>query len=101
MREQRNILSRHDPVAKAINYLLNDWQGFTNFLRDGRICLTNNAAEREVRGIARGRKAWLFVGSDRGGERAAVMYSRSEEHTSELPSVMRNSYAVLCLHKKI
>lgn len=75
MREQRNILSRHDPVAKAINYLLNDWQGFTNFLSDGRICLTNNAAEREVRGIARGRKAWLFVGSDRGGERAAMMYS--------------------------
>lgn len=73
--QQRNILSRHDPVAKAINYLLNDWQGFTNFLDDGRICITNNAAEREVRGIARGRKAWLFVGSDRGGERAAMMYS--------------------------
>ena len=75
MREQRNTLSRSDPVAKAMNYLLNDWPGFTNFLRDGRICLTNNAAEREVRGIARGRKAWLFVGSDRGGERAAMMYS--------------------------
>lgn len=73
--QQRNILSRHDPVVKAINYLLNDWQGFTNFLDDGRICITNNAAEREVRGIARGRKAWLFVGSDRGGERAAMMYS--------------------------
>lgn len=75
MREQRSALSRHDPVAKAMNYLLNDWQGFTSFLDDGRICLTNNAAEREVRGIARGRKAWLFVGSDRGGERAAMMYS--------------------------
>ncbi|SKC03639.1 Transposase IS66 family protein [Sphingopyxis flava] len=58
-----------------MNYLLNDWPGFTNFLSDGRICLTNNAAEREVRGVARGRKAWLFVGSDRGGERAAMMYS--------------------------
>ena len=75
MLEERSKLSRHDPVAKAINYLLNDWQGFTSFLGDGRICLTNNAAEREVRGIARGRKAWLFVGSDRGGERAAMMYS--------------------------
>lgn len=75
MREERGRLSRHDPVAKAMNYLLNDWPGFTNFLRDGRICLTNNAAERQVRGIARGRKAWLFVGSDRGGERAAMMYS--------------------------
>lgn len=75
MREMRAKLSRHDPVAKAMNYLLNDWQGFTTFLSDGRICLSNNAAERQVRGIARGRKAWLFVGSDRGGERAAMMYT--------------------------
>jgi transposase len=48
---------------------------FAVFLRDGRICLTNNAAERALRGIALGRKAWLFAGSDRGGERAAVIYS--------------------------
>ena len=75
MREQRSSLSRHDPVAKAIAYMFNDWPGFTAFLEDGRICLTNNAAERQLRGIARGRKAWLFVGSDRGGERAAMMYS--------------------------
>ena len=46
---------------------------FTRFLDDGRICLTNNAAERALRGIALGRKSWLFAGSDRGGERAAVM----------------------------
>jgi transposase len=75
MRKQRQTLSRHDPVAKAIAYLLNDWPGFTAFLHDGRICLTNNAAERELRSVARGRKAWLFVGSDRGGERAAMMYT--------------------------
>jgi transposase len=75
MREQRNHLSRHDAVAKAIAYLLNDWPGFTAFLSDGRICLTNNAAERQMRSIARGRKTWLFVGSDRGGERAAMMYT--------------------------
>lgn len=67
MREKRGILSCHDAVAKAIAYLLNDWAGFTTFLADGRICLTNNAAERELRSLARGRKAWLFVGSDRGG----------------------------------
>jgi hypothetical protein len=48
---------------------------FARFLDDGRICLSNNAAERELRGIALGRKAWLFAGSDRGGERAAVMYT--------------------------
>ena len=47
----------------------------TRFLDDGRICLTNNAAERALRGIALGRKAWLFAGSPRGGERAAFMYS--------------------------
>jgi hypothetical protein len=56
-----------------MNYMLNDWTGFTNFLEDGRICLTNNAAERGVRKVAQGRRAWLFVGSDRGGERAAAM----------------------------
>jgi transposase len=75
MRKQLGMLSRHDAVAKAIAYLLNDWEGFTTFLGDGRICITNNAAERQLRGVARGSKAWLFVGSDRGGERAAMMYS--------------------------
>ena len=48
---------------------------FTLFLEDGRVCLSNNAAERGLRGIALGRKSWLFGGSDRGGRRAASMYS--------------------------
>lgn len=74
MREKRRLLSSSDAVAKAMSYMLNDWAGFTSFLADGQICLTNNAAERALRGIARGRKALLFVGSDRGGERSAVMY---------------------------
>ena len=51
------------------------WPAFSRFLEDGRICLTNNAAERALRGIALGRKAWLFAGSDRGGDRAALMYT--------------------------
>jgi len=55
--------------------LLKRWPAFTRFLDDGRICLSNNAAERALRGIALGRKSWLFAGSDRGGQRAAVMYS--------------------------
>ena len=75
MRSQRAKLSRHDPVARALDYTLTRWPAFTRFLDDGRICLTNNAAERALRGIALGRKAWLFCGSDRGGHRAAVMYS--------------------------
>ncbi len=55
--------------------MLKRWAVFTRFLDDGHICLTNNAAERGLRGIALGRKFWLFAGSDRGGQRAAVMYS--------------------------
>jgi transposase len=58
-----------------MDYMLRRWPTFTRFVEDGRICLTNNAAERALRGIAVGRKAWLFAGSDRGGERAAAIYS--------------------------
>jgi transposase len=58
-----------------MDYMLKRWAAFTRFLNDGRICLSNNAAERAVRGIALGRKSWLFCGPDRGGQRAAVMYS--------------------------
>ncbi len=75
MREQRAKLSRGNDVAKAMDYMLKRWSVFTRYLDDGRICLSNNAAERGVRGIALGRKSWLFCGSDRGGQRAAVMYS--------------------------
>jgi transposase len=75
MRAERARLSRHAEVAKAMDYMLKRWAAFTRFLDDGRICLTNNAAERELRGIALGRKSWLFCGSDRGGERAAIMYT--------------------------
>ena len=73
--EQRAKLARGNDVAKAMDYLLKRWAAFTRFLDDGRICLSNNAAERALRGIALGRKAWLFAGSDRGGHRAAMMYS--------------------------
>jgi transposase len=75
MRTERARLSRHADAAKAMDYMLNQWEAFARFLDDGRICLTNNAAERALRGIALGRKSWLFAGSDRGGERAAIMYS--------------------------
>ena len=61
-------------VTVTIDYMLKRWSGFTRFLHDGRLCLSNNAAERALRGIALGRKAWLFAGSDRGGQRAAFMY---------------------------
>jgi transposase len=75
MRGVRGQLSRHSDVAKAMDYMLKRWPAFTRFLDDGRICLTNNAVERALRGVALGRRSWLFAGSDRGGERAAAMYS--------------------------
>jgi hypothetical protein len=75
MDAERVRLSRHAPVARAMDYMLTRWEGFARFLEDGRICLTNNAAERALRGIALGRKSWLFAGSDRGGQRAAMMYT--------------------------
>jgi hypothetical protein len=49
-----------------MDYMLKRWDGFTHFLDDGRVCLSNNAAERALRGLALGRKSWLFAGSDEG-----------------------------------
>ena len=74
LRLDRARPSRHAPLAKATDYLPKRWPHFTRSLEDGRIRLTNNAAERALRGIALGRQAWLFVGSGRGGQRAAFMY---------------------------
>ena len=68
-------LSRSHDLARAITYMLRRWDAFTRFLDDGRICLTNNAAERALRCVPLGRRAWLFCGSDRGGQRAAILYT--------------------------
>jgi hypothetical protein len=73
LREQRSRLSRSASVAEPIDYMLKRWDRFAHFIGDGRICLSNNAAERALRGFALGRKSWLFAGSDRGADRAAVM----------------------------
>jgi transposase len=73
LREQRTRLSSASAVAGPIDYMLRRWKRFTRFVDDGRICLTNNAAERALRGFALGRKSWLFAGSDRGADRAAIM----------------------------
>jgi transposase len=70
---ERSRLSRSASVAKPIDYMLRRWDRFARFLDDGRICLTNNAAERALRGFALGRKSWLFAGSERGAARAAAM----------------------------
>ncbi len=76
--EQRAKLSAKADLAKAIAYALNRWSALTRFLDDGRLCLSNNAAERALRGIAVGRHNWTFAGSDTGGERAAAIYTLIE-----------------------
>ncbi len=70
---ERETLSRSAEVLKPINYMLKRWTDFGRFLDDGRICLSNNAAERSLRGVALGRRNWTFAGSLRGAERAAIM----------------------------
>ncbi|WFU10903.1 IS66 family transposase [Rhizobium sp. CB3090] len=71
--KERATLSRSSEVIEPIDYMLKRWEGFALFLEDGRVCLTNNAAERALRGVALGRKNWTFAGSQRGADRAAVM----------------------------
>ena len=73
LQTERSRLSRSASVIKPIDYLLRRWDRFAGFVEDGRMCLTNNAAERALRGFALGRKAWLFAGSERGAARAAAM----------------------------
>ena len=75
MRDRRAKLYGKSETAKAIDYSLKRWQVFTRFIDDGRLCMTNNAAERELRAVAVGRKNWTFAGSDEGGRRAAAIYT--------------------------
>src|SRR3954454_6113204 len=78
LRAQHARVSPKSETGKAIAYALNQWKALTRFLEDGRICLSNNAAERALRGVAVGRRNWTFAGSDRGGERAAAIYTLVE-----------------------
>jgi transposase len=78
LREQRSKLSASNEIAKAIQYSLSRWTALTRFLDDGRLCMSNNAAERALRCIAVGRHNWTFAGSDEGGRRAAAIYTLIE-----------------------
>jgi transposase len=75
LREQRAKLSGQSETAKAIAYSLTRWVALARFIDDGRLCMSNNAAEREIRAVAMGRKNWTFAGSDEGGQRAAAIYT--------------------------
>jgi hypothetical protein len=71
-------LSGKSDLAKAMRYTMSRWEALTRYIHDGRIEIDNNAAERSIRGIALGRKNYLFAGSDAGGDRAAAIYSLIE-----------------------
>jgi transposase len=78
LRGQRARLSSKSETAKAIDYALKRWTALTRFLDDGRLCMSNNAAERALRCVAVGRRNWTFAGSDEGGRRAAALYTLIE-----------------------
>lgn len=88
--EQLPTLSRKSVTADAIRYAMNQWQALTRYLDDGEIEIDNSAAERSLRGVALGRKNYLFLGSERGGERAATMYSLME--TAKLNGINAEAY---------
>jgi transposase len=83
-------LSARSELAAAFRYMLARWLALTRCFDDGRLALDNNPAERALRGVAIGRKNYLFAGSDRGGERAAAMYSMIE--TAKLNGIDPETY---------
>jgi transposase len=78
LHEQYPKVSPNGKTAKAIAYSLNAWDALGRFLDDGRLCMSNNAAERAMRPLATGRRNWTFAGSDEGGRRAAAIYTLIE-----------------------
>ena len=83
-------LSGKSELAGAMRYALSRWKALTNYIHDGRTSIDNNAAERSIRGIALGRKNYLFAGSDNGGNRAAAIYSLIE--TCKLNTIDPEAY---------
>ena len=73
------------------------WEAFTRFLDDGRVCLSNNAAERGLRCVAVGRKNWMFAGSDAGGRRAAAVYTLIE--TCKLNSIDPQAWLAVSIRR--
>ena len=94
----RSRVSGRSELAAAIRYTLSRWDGLTLFLRDGRPCIDNSAAERAIRPLALGRRNWTFAGSDAGGRRAAAMYSLIE--TTKLNGLDPEAY-LRCVIERI
>jgi len=66
------------PLARAIDYALSNWDALERYVEDGRLPIDNNPAERALRCVALGRKNWMFIGNQAGGDAAAGMYSLVE-----------------------
>ena len=75
---QRRRLAPKSGLAQAFGYALTHWRALARYAEDGRLEIDNNRAENTLRGVALGRKNWLFAGSDAGGGRAALIYSLIE-----------------------
>ena len=73
--EQLKLIPGKSDLAKAIRYARSRWEALTRYCDDGRLEISNNAAENAIRPLTLGRKNWLFAGSDAGGERAAIFYT--------------------------
>ena len=83
-------VSRKGSLADALRYALPRWTALARYTTDGRLEISNNAAERAIRPLALGRKNYLFAGSDSGGERAATMYTIIE--TAKLNGLNPEAY---------
>jgi len=97
--DQRAKLPRSSPLAEAIRYGLNHWDGLSRFLDDGRIEIDSNTVERSIRPIALNRKNALFTGSDEGGANWAVVASLIE--TCKLNSVTPQTWLAGTLTKLV
>lgn len=73
--QQLKLLSGKSELAGAIRYARSRWDALTAYIDDGRLEVSNNAAENAIRPVTLGRKNWLFAGSHAGGDRAAVFYT--------------------------
>jgi transposase len=72
---QRDLVLPKSPIAAAINYVLNQWEALQCYTTDGDLHIDNNVSERTLKLIGMGRINWLFLGSDKGGQTAAVLFS--------------------------
>jgi transposase len=97
MLAQRRRLSGKSTLGKALQYALSRWDALARYLEDGRLSIDNNLAERQLRGIALTRKNYLFVGSDAGGQRAAIIYTVAE--TAKLNGLHPEAYIAAILDR--